>query len=177
MGFLIRALFVVGVIYVLSPLRAELPDWLTHPSPEAAREVTGSPSARRIVDLINPITWIRELGQFKESATRVTEKALAKKVGRNWFRGQANPAHVDPVTGRALVQAGTYHLVPAAPATLWAQPAVPVDPSSVVVEQVWYPSKDGTRISMFLIHPAGLEKTGDTPTIVRRKKAPLEGLF
>lgn len=40
MSFLIRALFVVGVIYVLSPLRAELPDWLTHPSPEAAREMT-----------------------------------------------------------------------------------------------------------------------------------------
>lgn len=40
MGFLLRAFFVVGVIYVLSPLRAELPDWLTSPSPEAAREVT-----------------------------------------------------------------------------------------------------------------------------------------
>lgn len=40
MSFLLRALFVVGVIYVLSPLRAELPDWLSHPTPEAARAVT-----------------------------------------------------------------------------------------------------------------------------------------
>ncbi|HVQ41504.1 MAG TPA: hypothetical protein VMS54_04835, partial [Vicinamibacterales bacterium] len=38
---------------------------------------------------------------------------------------------------------------------LWAQPAVPVDPKAVVVKQVWYPSKDGTRISMFLVHAAG----------------------
>lgn len=55
---------------------------------------------------------------------------------------------------------------PATPGVVWAQPPVPVDPSSVEVEQVWYPSKDGTRISMFLIHPKGLGKTGDTPTIV-----------
>lgn len=40
MGFLLRALFVVGVIYVLSPLRAELPDWLTAPAPDAASAVT-----------------------------------------------------------------------------------------------------------------------------------------
>jgi hypothetical protein len=40
MGFLLRALFVVGVIYVLSPLRADLPDWLTAPAPDAASEVT-----------------------------------------------------------------------------------------------------------------------------------------
>lgn len=39
MGFLLRAFFVVGVIYVLSPLRTELPDWLIDPVPEAAREV------------------------------------------------------------------------------------------------------------------------------------------
>jgi hypothetical protein len=40
MSFLIRTLFVVGLIYLLSPLRAELPDWLINPSPEAARDVT-----------------------------------------------------------------------------------------------------------------------------------------
>ena len=49
--------------------------------------------------------------------------------------------------------------------TLWAQPSVPVDPSSVEVEQVWYPSTDGTSISMFLIHKKGLEKNGTIPTI------------
>lgn len=66
---------------------------------EAAQAVSGSPSARRIVDLVNPIAWLRELGQFKEAATRVTEKALARRGGRGWFRGQANPAHLDPATG------------------------------------------------------------------------------
>ena len=44
--------------------------------------------------------------------------------------------------------------------------SVPVDPSKYVVEQVSYPSKDGTPISMFLVHAKGLAKTGDHPTLL-----------
>jgi prolyl oligopeptidase len=40
--------------------------------------------------------------------------------------------------------------------TLWARPEVPVDPSTVEVRQVWYASKDGTKVSMFLVHKKGL---------------------
>ncbi len=55
---------------------------------------------------------------------------------------------------------------PAAEPELWEQPDVPVDPSIVDVEQVWYPSKDGTKISMFLVHKKGLVKDGRTPTLL-----------
>jgi prolyl oligopeptidase len=55
---------------------------------------------------------------------------------------------------------------PSAEPELWQQPPVPVDPSIVEVEQVWYPSKDGTKISMFLVHKRGLAKTGATPTLL-----------
>ena len=54
---------------------------------------------------------------------------------------------------------------PSADPELWAQPVVPVDPKSVVVKQVWYPSKDGTRISMFLVHAAGDVRT-PAPTLL-----------
>lgn len=40
---------------------------------------------------------------------------------------------------------------------------VKVDPSGYETEQVWYPSKDGTRVSMFLIHKKGLAKDGNRP--------------
>jgi prolyl oligopeptidase len=49
---------------------------------------------------------------------------------------------------------------------LWERPDVPVDPAIAEVEQVWYPSKDGTRISMFLVHKKGLTRNGDTPTLL-----------
>ena len=50
---------------------------------------------------------------------------------------------------------------------LWARPEVPVDPAMVAVEQVFYPSKDGTKVPMFLVHRKGLEKDGANPTILR----------
>ena len=54
---------------------------------------------------------------------------------------------------------------PQAAPELWERPDVPVDPAIAEVEQVWYPSKDGTRISMFLVHKKGLTRNGDTPTL------------
>jgi prolyl oligopeptidase len=55
---------------------------------------------------------------------------------------------------------------PSAAGELWQRPDVPVDPATVEVEQVWYPSKDGTKISMFLVHRKGLVKDGRTPTML-----------
>ncbi len=49
---------------------------------------------------------------------------------------------------------------------LWARPDVPVDPSMIEVKQVWYDSKDGTPISMFIVHKKGLELDGTNPTIL-----------
>jgi prolyl oligopeptidase len=55
---------------------------------------------------------------------------------------------------------------PSEPARLWERPDVPVDPTTAEVEQVWYASKDGTKISMFLVHNKGLAKNGALPTIL-----------
>ncbi len=49
---------------------------------------------------------------------------------------------------------------------LWRKVDAPVDPSKYETEQVWFHSKDGTRVSMFLVHQKGLKKTGDTPTLL-----------
>ncbi len=55
---------------------------------------------------------------------------------------------------------------PQAEPELWERPDVPVDPTTVEVKQVWYPSKDGTRVSMFVVHRKGLEPNGDRPTLL-----------
>ncbi|HCT44349.1 MAG TPA: S9 family peptidase, partial [Phycisphaerales bacterium] len=49
---------------------------------------------------------------------------------------------------------------------LWARPDIPVDPSMIEVKQVWYDSKDGTPVSMFIVHKKGLELNGKNPTIL-----------
>jgi prolyl oligopeptidase len=46
---------------------------------------------------------------------------------------------------------------------LWQRVTADVDPEQFVVRQINYPARDGTSISMFLVHRAGLERTGDNP--------------
>ncbi|MBI1189771.1 MAG: prolyl oligopeptidase family serine peptidase [Tepidisphaera sp.] len=55
---------------------------------------------------------------------------------------------------------------PDAEPELWERPDVPVNPDSAVVKQVWYTSKDGTKVSMFIVHKKGLNLNGDNPTIL-----------
>jgi prolyl oligopeptidase len=49
---------------------------------------------------------------------------------------------------------------------LWERPSVPVDSSKVDVKQVWYKSKDGTKVSMFIVSKKGLKLNGKNPTIL-----------
>jgi prolyl oligopeptidase len=48
----------------------------------------------------------------------------------------------------------------------WARVKLPVDTSQLVTEQVFYPSKDGTKISMFIIRKRDAKKDGKNPTVL-----------
>ncbi len=48
----------------------------------------------------------------------------------------------------------------------WARITLPVDTSEMCAEQVFYPSKDGTRVSMFLLYRKGTERNGANRTIL-----------
>jgi prolyl oligopeptidase len=43
---------------------------------------------------------------------------------------------------------------------------VPVEPDTIEVKRKMYRSKDGTEVSIFLVHPKGLEPDGQTPTLL-----------
>jgi prolyl oligopeptidase len=49
---------------------------------------------------------------------------------------------------------------------VWAKPAVPVDASEFEVKQIWYQSKDKTRVPMFLFYKKGLKLDGSNPTLM-----------
>ncbi len=49
---------------------------------------------------------------------------------------------------------------------LWAKIEIPVDTSKYVSEQVWYTSKDGTKVPMFLVHRADVVAGGKHPTLL-----------
>jgi prolyl oligopeptidase len=49
---------------------------------------------------------------------------------------------------------------------LWYRDPIRFDSNRYEMEQVWYSSKDSTRVPMFLIHRKGLKPDGQTPTIL-----------
>jgi len=50
--------------------------------------------------------------------------------------------------------------------TLYEQPDVAFDPSKYETKQVFYQSKDGTEIPMFIVHRKGIELDGSNPTLL-----------
>jgi prolyl oligopeptidase len=51
-------------------------------------------------------------------------------------------------------------------ATPFALPKVAFDPADYVVEQRFYPSKDGTKIPLFVVHKKGLDLSKGAPTML-----------
>jgi len=51
--------------------------------------------------------------------------------------------------------------------SLWDKVSTPgIDPSQYEVRQVWYTSKDGTKVPMFVFHKKGLQLNGKNPTLL-----------
>jgi prolyl oligopeptidase len=50
--------------------------------------------------------------------------------------------------------------------SVWFRSAIPVDSDRFAVEQVWFESKDKTRVPMFLVHRKGLVRDGSNPVLL-----------
>jgi prolyl oligopeptidase len=50
--------------------------------------------------------------------------------------------------------------------SVWFQKKAPFDPSTIEVKQVWYNSKDGTRVPMFIASRRGIRLDGSHPTLL-----------
>ncbi|MCG8422148.1 MAG: prolyl oligopeptidase family serine peptidase [Proteobacteria bacterium] len=56
--------------------------------------------------------------------------------------------------------------VPSGNTSLWRRIDVPADTSDMIVEQVWYPSRDGTEISMFIVRRDDIALDGNNPVLL-----------
>lgn len=66
-----------------------------------------------------------------------------------------------------LTPTAIYHYVPAENrASPWRAPHISAATDVFVTEQVFYKSKDGTRVPMFITHRRDMQKNGDQPTLL-----------
>jgi prolyl oligopeptidase len=49
---------------------------------------------------------------------------------------------------------------------LWDRVHAPIDPSDYEVKQLWFASKDGTKVPMFVFHKKGIVLNGKNPTLL-----------
>lgn len=56
--------------------------------------------------------------------------------------------------------------IPTGKSEIYFRPDLKFDPEQYVTEQVFYPSKDGTKIPMFIVHKKGLKKDGNNPALL-----------
>jgi len=104
---------------------------------------------------------------YERDGRPVGEVPLPGKGGLDGFRGEGRQTetffgYTDYLTPRRI-----YRLdVPSNQVTLWREPRVPASTAAYLTEQVFYPSKDGTRIPMYITHRRDLVKDSDQPVLL-----------
>src|SRR6185436_3644422 len=71
----------------------------------------------------------------------------------------------------AFFRFGSFHVPPTlyqydvakSERSVFARNSAEVNPDNFTLEQVWYPSKDGTRVPMFVLYKKGLPRNGENP--------------
>ena len=54
--------------------------------------------------------------------------------------------------------------IPSGESSLYKQPEIDFDPEEYETKQIFYESKDGTKVPMFIVHKKGIELNGKNPT-------------
>jgi len=160
---------------------AEAPNWklISVPATSGARQSwrTVIPESQHAM-IETTLVGGRLFGQYLENAHSVVRamdvdgKALYD-VKLPGF-GRANGFYGDVKDGETFF-AYTDYLTPASISRLdvatgevsvFRAPKLAVDTSAFVTEQVFYPSKDGTRVPMFITSKRGLVRNGQTPVML-----------
>jgi prolyl oligopeptidase len=149
---------------------------LTQPGREHWKEIVTEPTNAGIqsVQIIGEhlvITYLRNAANFVE--VRTLDGELVREMDLPGIGSVAgivgNPDEDDAYFGYTsfTIPSEIYRTsMKTGETKLWNRVKLPVDPSPYVAEQVWYPSRDGTLISMFLVHRKDILVDGSTPFLL-----------
>jgi prolyl oligopeptidase len=150
---------------------------LGRPDPGDWKEIIAQAPGRDVLDQVTLVggrlfaLWMRDVKSAVEvydlDGKKTGEVALPDMGTSAGFAGRDDDAETFYVFTGFTVPRAIYRLdVRTLASTLFRRPSVDFDASAFETEQVFFPSRDGTRIPMFLIHRKGLARDGRNPTIL-----------
>jgi prolyl oligopeptidase len=148
---------------------------LADPAPEKWREIV--PEGEDTIQSVTPVGGRLLVHSLRDVSSRLRVYSLdGKALGDVALPG---PGSVSSIQGRfgqdEVFFTFTSYTTPASTlradvrtlaVETWWRPEVPFESAAYETKQVWYPSKDGTRVPMFVVHRRGLALDGRRPTLL-----------
>jgi prolyl oligopeptidase len=116
-------------------------------------------------------TWMRDahsaIDFFDLKGKKTGTLALPALGTAGGFGGRREDAETFYTFGSFAYPGTIYRLdLKTGKSTIFRTPKVAFKPADYEVKQVFYPSKDGTKVPMFLVHKKGLKLDGQNPTLL-----------
>ncbi|MEE9162110.1 MAG: prolyl oligopeptidase family serine peptidase [Candidatus Neomarinimicrobiota bacterium] len=137
------------------------------PEGEDAISTARLAGGRLVVQTLHNATERMHVYDLDGELIRAVDLPTLGTVGRWWGREPARETELFYAFTSFLYPSTVfrYDLATGATSRVWAS-TVNVDPAGYETKQVWYSSKDGTRVSMFITHRKGIVLDGDNPTLL-----------
>jgi prolyl oligopeptidase len=148
-----------------------------HTAPAKWTEIIPQAKGRDVLESVSLVggrfiaTWLRDAHSAVEFYDLKGEKtgplALPALGTVGGFDGRREDAETFYTFGSFTYPGTIYRLdLKTGKSSVFRTPKVAFKPADYEVKQVFYPSKDGTKVPMFLIHKKGLKLNGQNPTLL-----------
>ena len=156
-----------GRVVLVDPRKPEEASWTTV-LPERPEPLQGATTAggKLFATYLKDVTTKAYV--YRLDGTLENEVTLPGPGTAGGFGGQKDDAFVFYTFNSLNVPPTTYRYdIATKTSTIFRQPKVPgYNPDAFETTAVFYPSKDGTKIPMFLVHKKGLKLDGTNPTLL-----------
>ncbi|MCP2605024.1 prolyl oligopeptidase family serine peptidase [Candidatus Aminicenantes bacterium AH-873-B07] len=155
-----------GRILIINPEKPEKEMW-KEIIPESDAVIRGFSLAgykifiNYLKDVKSKLAIFKPDGTFVREITFPTIGSVSNISGR-WESNEAffvfNSFHIPTTIYR--------YNIPTGKKEVWAKVKIPIDTKKFDIKQVWYKSKDGTKIPMFIVYPKNIKLDGSNPTLL-----------
>ncbi len=154
-----------GRIFVVPLAHPERPNWkLAVPESEFPIQGTGAIGGRLFVSYLqNVVTHVKEF----DTAGKLVREMRLPAIGSVNLNGRWEDDEAFYSFNSFAMPNTIYRMsVASGQESVWAKITLPVSTDDIETRQVWYESKDKTRIPMFLVYRKGTPLDGSRPTLL-----------